>query len=458
MASQPVVGAPEPAVSGACLASTVHRRGPLSGAALDSLAIASAAALRAMHDAGQVHHHLNPSAVVLAPDGPRIVDVEDAGAPVASTATGNGDPCSYLAPEQILGLPAGPAADVFSWASTLAFAAAGQPPFTASNPTAKRHKIVHVDPDLIAVPLPLAKILGRCLAKDPQARPTAAALSTILQNALGPAQDVPRFQVRPTPPPVDSGGILVLQPPPAPPPTARTPRRRSWRLVLGAAILVVVAAGAVVAWRLDLLPVRSTPGAPSARVYSSASPSTSVPTSAPTSSSVAASTSGPTSGSASVPSSSASRSATPTTSAPASSSATRSATPTASRPVPRSTSPSKRDPRGAPPAFAGTWSGKLEQPPGSGNTLATTLRLTSGSRTGTFTLPGLDCRAVVTVLQVRPDGRQLVLDERITADPGNLCAPAASIVVTLTSSRVIDMRWQDARNAGNTAAGRLSRS
>ncbi len=82
--------------------------------------------LAAIHACGLVHRDLKPSNVILADDGPRIIDFGIARAAEASPMTTAGmvvGTYSYMSPEQLRGEVAGPASDVFALGCALAFAA-----------------------------------------------------------------------------------------------------------------------------------------------------------------------------------------------------------------------------------------------------------------------------------------------------------------------------------------------
>ncbi|GAB2485747.1 serine/threonine-protein kinase [Nocardiopsis aegyptia] len=170
-------------VPGPTLRSAVTDEGPRTGAALDRLAIATVTALAAVHEAGIVHRDLKPGNVILGPDGPRVIDFGIARFTDATqqTTTVAGTP-AYMAPEQIQGLPASPAGDMFSWAAVMAFAATGRHAFPGENTMAVIDRVLDSEPELEGVPERLLPVLGRCLDKDPGARPSAV---EVLDRLIG---------------------------------------------------------------------------------------------------------------------------------------------------------------------------------------------------------------------------------------------------------------------------------
>ncbi|ETK33255.1 serine/threonine-protein kinase, partial [Microbispora sp. ATCC PTA-5024] len=171
-------------IEGQSLRERVDGSGPLAGAALERLAVGTATALTAIHQAGIVHRDFKPDNVLIAPDGPRVVDfgiarIIDSTATITSRAIGTP---AYMAPEQISGGTVGPPADVFAWASTIAYAATGQAVFGGESIAAVLNRILNHEIDVAALPEPLRGVVRACLSKAPEARPTA---DRILLRLLG---------------------------------------------------------------------------------------------------------------------------------------------------------------------------------------------------------------------------------------------------------------------------------
>ncbi|MBK3568090.1 PQQ-binding-like beta-propeller repeat protein [Streptomyces sp. MBT62] len=173
-------------VPGRTLAEVVEKDGPLGGRALRTLALGLVEALRDIHQAGVVHRDLKPSNVLLAEDGPRVIDfgISRAADNQTLTMTGRliGTP-PFMSPEQF----AAPrdvtaASDVFSLGSLLVYAATGNRPFDGASPYLTGYQVMHEQPRLDGVPEPLRTIAERCLDKEARARPRLTELQGMLLN------------------------------------------------------------------------------------------------------------------------------------------------------------------------------------------------------------------------------------------------------------------------------------
>ncbi len=172
-------------ISGPSLADAVAAHGPLPPASVLMLAAGLAESLTAIHAAGVVHGDLKPSTVLLADDGPRVIDFGISRAPEASTLTHTGlvvGSPGFMPPEQAEGGEVGPPNDVFSLGAVLAFAATGHRPFGAGSAAALRYHVAHDTPALDDVSAEIRALVERCLAKDPSQRPTAHDLLTELAD------------------------------------------------------------------------------------------------------------------------------------------------------------------------------------------------------------------------------------------------------------------------------------
>ncbi|WP_405594237.1 bifunctional serine/threonine-protein kinase/ABC transporter substrate-binding protein [Streptomyces sp. NBC_01092] len=166
-------------VPGLSLADAVAGHGPWPTAQSLCLGAALSEALEGVHACGLVHRDVKPANILLAADGPRLIDFGIARAlgVTALTADGSvvGSP-GYLSPEQARGRTVGPPTDVFSLGCVLAYTATGRPVFGVGGAAGVLYRTVHEEPDLDAVPDALAGIVRRCLAKDPEERPTVGEL------------------------------------------------------------------------------------------------------------------------------------------------------------------------------------------------------------------------------------------------------------------------------------------
>ena len=217
-------------VAGRTLEDVVAADGPLTCAALASLARGLAAALAAVHAAGVVHRDLKPGNVMLVDGQPVVIDFGIAQAPDSTRLTQTGmfmGTPGYLAPEVIEGNTSGPASDVHSWAATVAYAATGKPPFGTGQFETIFYRIVHGQPELAGMPAPLLPIVLAALARDPSRRPSAAELAgltaglnpeTLLPAPAGAALDDEATRTALDGPALPAGGL----------PGVGQPEARAW--------------------------------------------------------------------------------------------------------------------------------------------------------------------------------------------------------------------------------------
>ncbi|MFE1072965.1 serine/threonine-protein kinase [Streptomyces sp. NPDC058783] len=172
-------------VLGPDLTDVVGAHGALPERTVRALAAGLAAALQDIHAAGLMHRDLKPSNVLLAADGPRLIDFGIAravdGSRMTQTGVVVGSP-GYMSPEQAVGKDVGVAGDVFSLGSVLAFAATGRGAFgdgTTSH-AGLLYQVVHGEADLTGVPPSLLGLVRACLMKDPTQRPAPGEIVTAL--------------------------------------------------------------------------------------------------------------------------------------------------------------------------------------------------------------------------------------------------------------------------------------
>ncbi|MFF9217322.1 serine/threonine-protein kinase [Streptomyces viridosporus] len=173
-------------IPGPTLAEHVKRNGPMDSAQLRRLTAGLAEALRDIHRVGVVHRDLKPSNVLLAEDGPKVIDfgISRPKDSELRTETGKliGTP-PFMAPEQFRRpREVGPSADIFALGSVLVHAATGRGPFDSESPYVVAYQVVHDEPDLTGVPDDLAPLVRRCLAKEPDDRPSPDELMRELRS------------------------------------------------------------------------------------------------------------------------------------------------------------------------------------------------------------------------------------------------------------------------------------
>lgn len=253
-------------VAGPSLADAVAARGPMPLDQVRALGAALVEGLTAIHGCGLVHRDLKPGNVLLANDGPRIIDFGLARASDATPVTATGavlGTYAYMSPEQVRGEPTGPMSDVFSLGCVLAYAACGRGPFDADSVPAIVHRITAVAPALdgLASDPALRDAIVGCLAKSPAERSTLPQLLAAFtaRGATGGASPAPQpaaavTTMAPAPTVTPGAGYDTPAPwqPPTldaqPPPPARTsgwvlPLIGPWLAALAGAYLLTATSG-----------------------------------------------------------------------------------------------------------------------------------------------------------------------------------------------------------------------
>jgi serine/threonine protein kinase/WD40 repeat protein len=264
-------------IDGPSLEEAVGRSGPLPPERVRALGAGLAEGLAVIHAHGLVHRDLKPGNVIMAGDGPRIIDFGIARAVDATGLTSTGavvGTFAFMSPEQVRGDPVRHASDMFSLGCVLAFAATGRPPFGSDTAAAVMFRVVGQPPDLAGLAdRELRALIEACLAKSPGDRPAVPAVlaaltgrgpspATLAPGAprhAAPAADPSDIQTRTHPPlrapvrtdPGRNGLPATSTVPPSAAPPARAlharpprgrPRRRRAALITAAALVAVLAA------------------------------------------------------------------------------------------------------------------------------------------------------------------------------------------------------------------------
>jgi hypothetical protein len=177
-------------VAGPSLEQVLREHQALSLESVRVLGAGVAEALGAIHAAGLIHRDLKPSNILLAEDGPHVIDFGIARAMDASGITARSGTAGFMAPEVLLGRPLTSACDVFALGVVLA-CATGIRPFGVGPPEAISYRVVHEEPDLSGLDPQIRDLVAACLAKEPSERPTPATILELLADPDRPAQWLP---------------------------------------------------------------------------------------------------------------------------------------------------------------------------------------------------------------------------------------------------------------------------
>ncbi|WSK90583.1 serine/threonine-protein kinase [Streptomyces sp. NBC_01278] len=259
-------------VPGMSLEAAVAAYGAWPTRSVLALGAALAEALDAVHSTDLVHRDLKPSNVLLAADGPRVIDFGISLAAETTKLTESGvviGTPGFISPEQLVHDTVSAASDVFALGAVLAYTATGSTPFGSGHAHALNYRVAHLEPDLSGLPPELADVVARCLAKDPARRPTVPHLVDELgrvSEVAGAdgffteadwlpepvAAEINRVQAEPLPP---LPPLSEAEPPPsgsgAGDGNRRPARRRILTGLAGTAVLALIVTTALLSGRLS---------------------------------------------------------------------------------------------------------------------------------------------------------------------------------------------------------------
>jgi serine/threonine protein kinase len=311
-------------IPGPSLQNAVAEYGPLPLFSVFRLLAGTAEGIANVHAAGLIHRDLKPANVLLAVDGPRVIDFGIVHAADASTLTGTGQVIgtpAFMAPEQISGRRVTEATDAWAFGHLAIYAATGHAAFGEGIQSVLIHRIVYDEPRLEDCPEPVREFARRCLAKSPADRPTIDAILHYASSALRgqtmrlvgeswlPKSITEHLQD------YDSRSIPVLTKPlplipPYPQPTTPAPRSRQLRpgrkpavALTGATVLLAAALLIVRPWQAPSPQAPSPSTNPSAPSFSGLKPTSGSQATNPTASPTASIASAATAASAASPSS-----------------------------------------------------------------------------------------------------------------------------------------------------------
>ncbi|GGK64583.1 serine/threonine-protein kinase [Nocardia camponoti] len=248
-------------IAGVGLDRAIEQYGPLPVSSVRTLASGLASALHSIHQTGLIHRDLKPANVILASDGPRVIDFGIARANESEevlTEVGSvlGSP-AYMSPEQAGADTVTAASDIFALGSLLYMAATGVNAFAATSAPVTLFNIVHSEPDFAKVPPPLRELIAGCLRKNARDRPTASQILDYL-GVLPMASPWPEpihrdiaaqgASLRELTDDPERTQIVLTTPAPTVP--VERPKRRRW-LLIGTACAAVVAVVAASAWAVS---------------------------------------------------------------------------------------------------------------------------------------------------------------------------------------------------------------
>jgi serine/threonine protein kinase len=270
-------------VPGPSLQYAVGSWGPLPADSVLVLIAGVAEALQSIHSAGVVHRDLKPSNVILAADGPRVIDFGIARAVDSTSLTQTGfrlGTPAFMSPEQIRGQSVSPAVDIWSLGVLAAFASTGELPFGGGADPAVPYRILEQEPNLTGCPEAVRGVALLCMEKDPARRPSPAAVIELCRAASTDTRLRMGEGWLPQPVAAEVHRIAAAPVPPAPPPMQHptpvgppAPRRGGRRALIIAAVVVAVMAAAGITAVATGLFKEKTSGSGIAAGNSSSSPS-----------------------------------------------------------------------------------------------------------------------------------------------------------------------------------------
>ncbi len=429
-------------VAAPSLAAAVARQGPLPPETVLVLLAGVAEALQSIHAAGVIHRDLKPGNVILAADGPRVIDfgisraVENSSAALTQTGVRIGTP-AFMAPEQVRGKSLDTSGDIFSLGSTAYYAITGELPFGGD--AAVFHRIVYEQPEWDRCPEQVRSVLERCVDKDPAGRPTPAALIELCRAAstderlrigegwLPPTvtADLTRYSLIPPKPSPPLQPTKAEHPrPPAPSPWSPAPpgpphRKGSPWLIVGVSAAALALAAVIVL----LTTLSNTPSDQASRSGATTATSTGKASTGNTATNNRSATTGTGTGTGSA-------SNKPTTTAVTSGPATEHTDRTLSVPA----------------ALVGRWEGVVSQPSGHPDKYPTRLELRNGrigEVVGSVTYPTFPCGGSLTLIV---GGDETRVQEKIS-DGGSRCADNGEIRLYPQSDGTL--RWEYYYGPGN---------